>query len=55
MHVMLFMLHVCVCCESVRVQGCEGARVAAMLKWGPGRCSCGECVYEWYMWFRCFV
>ena len=19
----------------------------------PGRCGCGECVYEWYTWFRC--
>ena len=19
-----------------------------------GRCGCGECVYGWYMWFRCF-
>ena len=28
MHVMLFMLHVCVCCES--------ARVTAVLVWGPG-------------------
>ena len=18
-------------------------------------CGCGECVYEWYTWFRCFV
>ena len=18
------------------------------------RCGCGECVYEWYTWFRCF-
>ena len=18
-----------------------------------GRCGCGECVYEWYTWFRC--
>ena len=28
MHVLLFVLHVCVCCE--------GARVTAMLVWGPG-------------------
>ena len=19
-----------------------------MLVWGPGKCGCGECVYEWY-------
>ena len=37
MHVLLFVLHVCV-------------RVTAVLVWGPG-----ECVYEWYTWFRCFV
>ena len=23
--------------------------------WGPGRYDCGECIYLWYMWFRCFV
>ena len=28
MHVLVFVLHVCVCCES--------ARVTAMLVWGPG-------------------
>ena len=28
MHVLLFVLHVCVCCESVRV--------TAMLEWSPG-------------------
>ena len=28
MHVLLFVLHVCVCCESVRVM--------AVLVWGPG-------------------
>ena len=50
MHVLLFVLHVGVLCE------CEGARVMAMLVWGPaGRCGCGECVYEWYTWFMCFV
>ena len=27
---------------------CEGARVTAMLVWGPGRCGC---VYGWYTWF----
>ena len=26
-----------------------------MLVWGPGKCGCGECVYGWYTWFRCFV
>ena len=30
MHVLLFVLHVCVCCE------CECARVTAVLVWGPG-------------------
>ena len=30
MHVLLFVLHVCV------LQECEGARVAVMLVWGPG-------------------
>ena len=29
-HVMLFVLHVCVLRE------CEGARVTAMMVWGPG-------------------
>ena len=31
--------------------------VTAVLVWGLGevRCGCGECVYEWYTWFRCFV
>ena len=23
-----------------------------MLVWGPGRCGCGECVYQWYTWFK---
>ena len=49
MHILLFVLHVCVLRE------CEGARVMAMLMWGQERCGCGECVYGWYMWFRCFV
>ena len=31
----------CVCCE------CDGSAGV--------RCGCGECVYEWYTWFRCFV
>ena len=30
MHVLLFVLHVCVLWE------CEGARVTAVLGWGPG-------------------
>ena len=30
MHVLLFVLHVCVLWE------CEGARVTAVLVWGPG-------------------
>ena len=30
MHVLLFVLHVCVLLE------CEGARVTAVLVWGPG-------------------
>ena len=42
MHVLLFVLHVC--CGSVRVRG-----------WRQCWCGCGECVYEWYTWFRCFV
>ena len=49
MHVLLFVLHVCVLWE------CEGARLTAVLVWGPVRCGCGECVYEWNTWFRCFV
>ena len=47
MHVVLFLLHVCMLRE------CDGARVTAMMVWG--RCGCGECVYGWYTWFRCFV
>ena len=43
MHVLLFVLHVCVLWEC--------ARVTAMLVCGQGRCGCGECVYEWYTWF----
>ena len=31
-HVLLFVLHVCVCCYNVRT---EGARVTAMPVWGP--------------------
>ena len=51
MHVLLFVLHVCVLCE------CEGGRVTAVLVWGLGEvwCGCSECVYEWYTWFRRFV
>ena len=30
MHVLLFVLHVCM------LRDCEGARVTAMLVWGPG-------------------
>ena len=44
MHVLLSVLHVCMLRE------CEGARVTAMLVWGPG-----ECVYGWCTWFRCIV
>ena len=33
MHVLLFVLHVCVLWE------CEGARVTAVLVWGPGEVS----------------
>ena len=32
MHVLLFVLHVC------ELRECEGARVTAMLVWGPERC-----------------
>ena len=46
MHVLLF---VCVLRE------CEGARVTEMLVCVRGRCGCGECVYGWYTWTRCFV
>ena len=49
MHVLLFVLYVCMLRE------CEGARVTAMLVWGRRRCACGERVYGWYTWFRCFV
>ena len=49
MHVLLSVFHVCMPRE------CEGARVTAMLVYGPGRCGCGECVYGWYTWFRCIV
>ena len=44
MHVLLFVLHGCMLRE------CEGGSNA-----GLGRCGCGECVYGWYTWFRCFV
>ena len=37
------------------VSECEGARVTAVLVRVRVRCGCGECVYEWYTWFRCFV
>ena len=43
MHVLLFVLHVCV------LWGWEGDGGVWV------RCGCGECVYEWYTWFRCFV
>ena len=49
MHVMLFVLHVCVLRE------CEDAMVTEMMVYVRGRCGCGECVYGWYTWFRCFV
>ena len=49
MHVLLFVLHMCMLRE------CECARVTEMLVWVRGRCGCGECVYRWYTWFRCFV
>ena len=42
MYVLLFVLHVCL------LQDCKGARVTAMLVWGPGGCGCGEYVYSWY-------
>ena len=45
MHVLLFVLHV------ARMLGCEGDGNAGV---GPGRYGCGECVYGWYTWFRCF-
>ena len=52
MHVLLFVLRVCVCV----LWECEGARVTAVLVVGVRvRCGCGECVYEWYTCFRCFV
>ena len=38
MHVLLFVLHVCMLRE------CEGARVTVMLVWVLGRCGCGECM-----------
>ena len=56
-----FMLGLCVCCGdcdacTVVCAACVCAvRVTAMLVWVRGRCDCGECVYEWYTWFRCFV
>ena len=49
MHALLFVLHVCM------LRDCQGARVTAMLVWGPGRCGCGECIYGCYTWFMCFV
>ena len=48
-HVLLYVLRVCMLRE------CWGARVTAMLVWGPGMYGSGECVYGWYTWFRCFV
>ena len=47
MHVLLFVLHVCVLRE------CEGDGNGGVVS--GGRCGCGECVYGWYTWFRCFV
>ena len=45
MHVLLFVLHVCLLRE------CDGARLTAMLVWGWMRC--GECkACGWYTWFR---
>ena len=39
MHVLLFVLHVCMLRE------CEGMRMTATLVWVPGVCGCGECVH----------
>ena len=41
----------CLCCMCVC---CESARVTAKLMWVRVRCGCGECMYEWYTWFRVF-
>ena len=43
------------CCACRCCGDCDACTVTAVLLWGPVRCGCGECVYEWYTWFRCFV
>ena len=48
MHVLLFVLHVCMLRE------CECARVTEMLVWGSMRCGCGECrACGWYKFRYC--
>ena len=39
----------CVCYESVRVRGWRQCWCRVR-----GMCGNGECIYEWYTWFRCF-
>ena len=38
MHVLLFVLHVCMLRE------CQCVRVTTMLVWGTGWCGCGGCM-----------
>ena len=46
MHVLLFVLHVCMLRE------CEGARVTLCWSGRCIRCGCGECrACVWYTWF----
>ena len=47
MHVLLFVLHVCVLREC---EGCGQCWCGVR-----GTCGCGECVYGLYTWVRCFV
>ena len=37
------------CCMCVWCEGDGNAGVRS------GGCGCGECIYGWYTWFRCFV
>ena len=61
MSVMLYPCMLCVSllmCLFVLCVACLTVFVNCLVKQLGGvrlRCGCGECVYEWYTWFRCFV
>ena len=45
---------VCVACVyAARLLACKSDGNAGV--GSGGRCGCGECIYGWYMWCRCFV